>query len=123
MKALLIDTSSDTAYIGITQQGRLERVETLHEPRALSKTLLPLIASLWQAWDFIAVGIGPGSFTGTRVGATVAKTFAFALQIPLVTFSSNLLPNLEAIAALTHENFTSGASDSQIELVYFSKRL
>ena len=36
----------------------------------------------------IAVCIGPGSFTGTRIGVTLAKTLAYTLNIPIVTLTS-----------------------------------
>ena len=121
MTALIIDTSTDLAYLAVVKNGQVVQNKTLPGTRQLSKFLLPSVATLWQAWDFIAIGIGPGSYTGTRVGATVAKTLAFALKIPLVSFSSEMLPDIEAIAKFTYEKFISSSFDSQIELVYFSK--
>lgn len=41
-----------------------------------------------QELDYIAVGIGPGSYTGMRVGVITAKSLVFALNKPLVTFCS-----------------------------------
>jgi tRNA threonylcarbamoyl adenosine modification protein YeaZ len=42
----------------------------------------------WSRVNVIAVGLGPGSFTGLRVGVTAAKTMAYGLNIPLVGLSS-----------------------------------
>ena len=47
-----------------------------------------------RSLDFIGVAVGPGSFTGLRIGVTTAKTLAFAWQIRLVAVDS-----LMAIAA------------------------
>jgi len=69
---------------------------------------------------YIAIGTGPGSFTGTRVGGMVAKALGFAWNIPLIPFSSSLLPDLELIASLSHEKYLLGEVSPQIELVYIS---
>lgn len=50
----------------------------------------------WQDLAFIAVAIGPGGFTGTRLGVVLARTLAQQLAIPLFGVSS-----LQAIAAAT----------------------
>lgn len=124
MTALLMDTSSDCAFVGVIKNGALVYQKTILEVRQLSKFLLPSIETIWQDdFDYIALGVGPGSYTGTRVGAAIAKTLSFALDIPLIGFSSTLLPDLDKIARLSFENYQNRAFSSQIELVYFSSTL
>lgn len=38
--------------------------------------------------DYICVSIGPGSYTGTRVGVSIAKSLGYALKIPVIPFCS-----------------------------------
>ncbi|WP_199248325.1 tRNA (adenosine(37)-N6)-threonylcarbamoyltransferase complex dimerization subunit type 1 TsaB [[Phormidium] sp. ETS-05] len=52
----------------------------------------------WQDLAFVAVAIGPGSFTGTRLGVVTARTLAQQLHIPLFGISSL------AAAVLSHMN-------------------
>jgi tRNA threonylcarbamoyladenosine biosynthesis protein TsaB len=122
MLALIIDTTGSQAFIGLAKNGQLLSKMIISEGRQLSKFLLPSIQSILQASTptFVAIGTGPGSFTGSRVGGIVAQSLSYGWNIPLISFSSTLLPDLDAIAALSYEKYLSGEGSTQIELVYIS---
>lgn len=94
---LVIDTSTPSVSLGLHDKD--EWIETLTRgdlPQQQSKVLFTLIQELLQPLHIqkteiteIAIGIGPGSYTGLRMGMTVAKAWAFAQKIPLFTFSSS----------------------------------
>lgn len=91
MFTLLIETATERGMTALLRNDEI----LFHAPFPFgyqnTRNLLPEIAkglkvSGLKAKDlsFIAVGIGPGSYTGMRVGAMAAKSFAFASGIPLV---------------------------------------
>lgn len=88
MNFLIIDTSGFESFVSLCDEMTCKT--ELLPPLKQSLTLLPAIEKLCagQTLDFVAIGTGPGSFTGTRVGVITAKTLAFALKIPLVSFCS-----------------------------------
>ncbi len=102
---LAFDTSTSNETVAILH-GHETIVACRRDCKNHSSTLLPSVESLLQeaglaASDLklIAIGLGPGSFTGLRVGLTVAKGLAYALKIPLKGVSS-----LQALACnLQHE--------------------
>ncbi|HEY8443757.1 MAG TPA: tRNA (adenosine(37)-N6)-threonylcarbamoyltransferase complex dimerization subunit type 1 TsaB [Clostridia bacterium] len=58
-----------------------------------SVTLMPAIQNLmegkdWGLMDYIGVNVGPGSFTGIRIGVTTAKVFSYVKNIKIIPFNS-----------------------------------
>ena len=100
MKILGIDTSTPIGSIALIDGDNLVAEHTLNIVQAHSSRLMPAIDSVlkWgnitvEALDGCAVGIGPGSFTGIRIGVATIKSVCYALDKPIVGVST-----LEAIA-------------------------
>ena len=108
---LALDTSTLRAAVALeTADGAIHVARP--DPRARhGRQLVPSLRALLDeaalapgAIDVIAVGLGPGSYTGLRVGLTAAKVLAYAAGRPLVGFDS-----LEAIARNAPDDATSVA--------------
>ncbi len=100
MKVLYLDTSSSYLYTGIVSNDELIDQVKMRLDKELSIFTLPKIVEMLENnhiapndLDEIIVVNGPGSFTGIRIGITIAKTMAWALDKKIVTVSS-----LEAMA-------------------------
>lgn len=94
MKILYVDTSSDYLYSGIVINDTLVSECQEKLGKDLSKEALPRIISVFNKADItpkdldkIIVVTGPGSFTGIRIGVTIAKIIAWSLNIPIVPIS------------------------------------
>lgn len=86
MYGLIIDTSRDPTILGLACEDRIEKIVLS------TRDIFPQLQSFCKIkdLDYIAVGVGPGSYMGIRTGATIAKTLAFASNLPLIEFSSPL---------------------------------
>ena len=100
MMILAIESASLTASVALTEGGRILSECTAHDGRTHSETLLPMISECFRMTgrkvseiDALAVSMGPGSFTGLRIGASTAKGLAFALDKPVIP-----VPTLDAAA-------------------------
>lgn len=100
MNLIAIDSSGMTATVSLMRDGVLAGTYTTCHKKTHSETLLPMLEELGRMTEFdnrkadaIAVASGPGSFTGLRIGAALAKGMAEALEIPIIA-----VPTLEAMA-------------------------
>lgn len=114
MRILAFDTATSATAVALSDgRGILERRDDPpwgERPRHATR-LLPLVAELlaeaklgWEQIDRIAVGLGPGTFTGLRIGVATAKGLAQASGIPLVGVST--------LRALAHNPQLMPAPDS-----------
>lgn len=98
MYTVLIDTHSDSVNIILYKEEKIVTKTEVVAEKSHSITTIPyLIDTLKNAGievtelNEILVINGPGSFTGVRIGVTIAKTLAYTLNIPIKTMSSLLI--------------------------------
>lgn len=95
MKTLYIDTHSEQVELVLFQDGTYFRRTSENVANHHSSVIMPLLQKLLNdlsirvtdLTDIIIVN-GPGSFTGVRLGVTIAKTLAYTLNIPIKTITS-----------------------------------
>ena len=100
MTILAMDTTGPSLSVAVAREGKIVYECFQSTQRTHSERLLPMIEAALQAegieaaqLDALAVTVGPGSFTGVRIGAETAKALCHALEKPCVPVNA-----LEAIA-------------------------
>ena len=100
MKILSVDSSSVTASVAITENGKILSEKFINNGLTHSQTLMPMVESAINDSgvsindiDLFAITNGPGSFTGVRIGIASVKGMADALDKKCIAIST-----LEAIA-------------------------
>ena len=117
MYQLLLDSSNKFLSVGLSKDGKVfdkicyeawqrqsemmvTEVDNILKRNKLSKSDL----------DAVVVGVGPGSYTGVRIGVTIAKTIAYALHIKLYSKSSLSLQKHRESPTICVFNARSGRS-------------
>lgn len=100
MLILTIETCTDTSTLGLVRDGAVLVEAAFPSRYTLAKRLITRLEWLLaeaglrrEALEAVAVSLGPGSFTGVRIGVAAAKTLAQFQRLPLVGVST-----LEALA-------------------------
>ncbi|TLS35279.1 tRNA (adenosine(37)-N6)-threonylcarbamoyltransferase complex dimerization subunit type 1 TsaB [Pseudalkalibacillus caeni] len=95
MKALAIDSSNYVMGVAVIEEGKVLGELITNLKKNHSVRLMPAIEEIMEEvsvkpseLDRIVVANGPGSYTGVRIGVSIAKTLAWSLGIPLVGVSS-----------------------------------
>ncbi len=115
--SLAIDTSTSRTIVGVIEDGQVI-FEKFHEGatdhgRALSELVSQALQSSAPV-NQVVVGMGPGPFTGLRVGISFAQAFALARGIPVIGVCS-----LDAIA-VAESNYTV-AVDARRKEIYWAR--
>ena len=110
---LCIETGTDICSVGIARDGELVSLRESDEGRDHAKKVGVFVDELLRETgvspdelDAVAVGMGPGSYTGLRIGVSFAKGLCYGLNIPLVAVGS-----LDALAQVAIEDHEAGIID------------
>ena len=95
MRILALETATDVGSVALVSNGELEAQFSLTQRFGQSRNLVQAVGFLLSALNLsgaeiggIAVSIGPGSYTGLRIGLSVAKGLAFGWDRPLYAVNS-----------------------------------
>ena len=110
LKVLAFDTTTSSCSIAILQNDSiLGQVQGIAD-RGHAEALLPLIEQVlfeaklrYQDLDLLAVTVGPGAFTGIRIGLATARSLALATKLPLIGIT-----NFDALVGAIHKSKIAG---------------
>lgn len=116
MILLALDTSTSAITVALHDGDRVLAERAVVDARAHTEHLAPLVAEVLASASLrpgdvtdVAVGVGPGPFTGLRVGLVTARTFAFALGVPC--------HGVVSLDALAHEAVRRGSVTASTDFV------
>jgi tRNA threonylcarbamoyladenosine biosynthesis protein TsaB len=113
MLILTIRTDKPKAEIGLFRDGKTLAYTEWEAHRQLARTvhekvrvILDEIKGSWTDIEGIAVYKGPGSFTGLRIGASIANALAYGLKVPVISASGEnwIKDGIQALASGKGQN-------------------
>lgn len=123
---LYIDTHLNDIVIILSDNEKIIKEKIISGEKATSKMIMPTIKKVLgkKFPNSIIVCNGPGSFTGVRLGVTVAKTLAYTKEIPIRVISSleclatSLKDGVDKIVGFSDKNgYYIGIFDNDMNLI------
>ncbi|MEB3768095.1 tRNA (adenosine(37)-N6)-threonylcarbamoyltransferase complex dimerization subunit type 1 TsaB [Acinetobacter sp. MD2] len=126
MKLLALETANEQCSVCLVNDTNTVFFALNDQPRAQTKTILPMIEQGLQqnAWatdglDVIAFSRGPGSFSGVRINAAVTQALAWANDLPVIAVST-----LQALAQAAYREHqlkqVTAVFDARMQEVYIA---
>lgn len=122
---LLLETSTEVCSVALSIDGVLEAQREIKEPKAHARVISSFIQEVLAEASMaisecsaVVVSEGPGSYTGLRVGVSVAKGLCYGANLPLIAVSS-----LELIARLSLEGAASHEGEFKIVPMIDARRM
>lgn len=120
MRVLAIDTSTMISTVTVSEDRKIIGDFNVNQEKTHSESLVPMVENLLSLLglkisdiDIFAVAKGPGSFTGLRIGMTIAKTFAQVKDKKLIPVST-----LKALCLNSSNKYKASMLDARGKRVY-----
>jgi tRNA threonylcarbamoyladenosine biosynthesis protein TsaB len=121
--SLAIDTATSRTIVGVVDDG-VVLFEEFHEGatdhgKAISQLVAQALKST-KLVDQVVIGMGPGPFTGLRVGITFAQTFALARSIPWIGVCSLDAIRIDSTSNILNTDEYTVAIDARRKQIYWA---
>jgi len=94
-KILCIETATQVCSVALSVDGKLSGLKETNEKHLHSRVLTTFVTELVKEnnislrdLDAVAISMGPGSYTGLRIGVSTAKGLCYSLDIPLIAINT-----------------------------------
>lgn len=108
---LHIETATSNCSVSLSNDDRIIAIKELNEGFTHAENLHPFIDQLLESTNLkpehlnaVALSIGPGSYTGLRIGTSAAKGFCYALNIPLIAINTLQVLCAGAVKLITEKD-------------------